>query len=153
MIYIITKIFEYIKEEAIKALKNNQPKITENKIKWIVTVPSIWTLQENSIMINACEKAGLFNKNADRINFLALEPEASSIYCSKDNTIDQSFLSPEKSYIVWDLGQVAGDIANHHISIDGKITEKWASKDGPYDKEFFNEIFGGIFGFKDLIAY
>ena len=118
-----------------------------------MTVPSIWTLQENSILINACEKAGLFNQNTDRINFLALEPEAVSIYCSKDNIIDQSFLSPGKSYIVWDLGQVAGDIANHHISVDGKITEKWAPKDGPYDKEFFNEIFGGIFGFKDFNSF
>ena len=155
LIDIITKIFEYIKEEAIKALKNNQPKITEDKIKWIVTVPSIWTLQEKSIMITASEKAGLFNQNTDRTNFLALEPEAASIYCSKDNSIDQSFLSPGKSYIVCDLGGGTGDIATHHISEDGKIIEKCVPKGGPYgsdeiDNEFFNEIFGGIFGFKDF---
>ena len=155
LIDIITKIFEYIKEEAIKTLKNNRPKITEDKIKWVVTVPSIWTLQERSIMITSCEKAGLFNQNTDRTNFLALEPEAASIYCSKDNALDQSFLSPGKSYIVCDLGGGTGDIVTHHISENGKITEKCAPKGGPYgsdeiDNEFFNEIFGGIFGIKDF---
>ena len=152
---IITKIFMYIKEEAIKTIRCNRPKITEDRIKWVVTVPAIWDLSEKSIMLTACEKAGFLNQNTERDNFLALEPEAASLYCSNDESVEQEFLSPGKSYIVCDLGGGTGDIVTHHKTNDYKINEKCSPKGGPLgsdeiDKEFFKEVFGELFGFSNF---
>ena len=57
---IISKILEYIKEEAFKAVNAGiwDNKITKDDIKWVVTVPAIWNLSQKGIMIKACEKAG-----------------------------------------------------------------------------------------------
>lgn len=38
--------------------------------------------KKKGIMIKACEKAKLFNKNTNKGTFFALEPEAASFYCS-----------------------------------------------------------------------
>ena len=154
LVDIITKIFEYIKEEVLKAIHDNRPKITEEQIKWVVTVPAIWNCTQKGIMITACEKAGLFNQNTDRTNFLALEPEAASLYCSKDKSIDQDYIKPGKSYIICDLGGGTGDIVTHYKKENDCINEKYYPIGGPYgsdeiDKEICNQIFNNLFGFKD----
>ena len=155
LIDIIAKIFEYIKKDAINSIHENKPSITEEQIKWVVTVPSIWNLHQKGIMIRACEKAGLFNKYTDRSNFLALEPEAASLYCSYDMSIDQRYLMSGKTYIVCDLGGGTGDIVTHYRAMGNKIIEKYHPVGGPYGSEeienrIFNDIIGKIFGFSDF---
>ena len=151
---IIAKILEYIKNEAINTIHNNQPKITVEEIKYIVTVPAIWDLSLKGIMIKASEKAGLFNQNTDILNFFALEPEAASIYCSEDESIDSDYLLPGKSYIICDLGGGTGDIVTHSTNLDGEIIEKFPPIGGNYgsdeiDKAIFKRVFYKLFGFED----
>ena len=155
LVDIITKIFLYIKEEAIKTIKFQKPNITENQIKWVVTVPSIWNYTQKGIMISASEKAGFLDQNTDKTNFLALEPEVASIYCSYDDSIDHKYLEAGKTYIICDLGGGTGDIVTHHKKEDNKIIEKYRPIGGPYgsdeiEKDFFNKIFGELFGFDDF---
>ena len=152
LVKVISKVFEFIKKEAIRSIHYNRSTITEEQIKWIVTVPSIWNLSQKGIMIKACEKAKLFNKNTDRENFFALEPEAASIYCLNDNSIDCNYLMPGKTYIVCDLGGGTGDLVTHHRTNENKIIEKYKAIGGPYgseeiDFEFFNQVFKKLFGF------
>ena len=152
---VITKVFEYIKKKAIESIHESRPKIQEEEIKWIVTVPSIWNLSQKGIMITACEKAGLFNRNTDRGNFLALEAEVASLYCLNDNSIDYSYLMPGKTYIVCDLGGGTGDLVTHHRTTDNKIVEKYKPTGGPYgseeiDKEFFHKVFKNLFGYENF---
>ena len=54
------------------SLEENNPEITEDKIKWVVTVPAIWKLSQKGIMMKASEMAGLVNENTNRLNFLLL---------------------------------------------------------------------------------
>ena len=143
---IISKIFEYIKEEALKQIHYNKPNLTEEQIKWVVTFPAIWNLIQKGVMIQACEKAGLFNQNTDKGNFYALEPEAASLYCLKDKSIEQNYIKPGKSYIICDLGGGTGDIVIHYKNQNNCINEKYYPIGGPYgsdeiDKEINNKVF------------
>lgn len=47
-------------------------------------------------MIEACEKAGLINENIDKSLFFALEPEAASLYCSRNKEINKDYLMKGK---------------------------------------------------------
>lgn len=153
LVDIIAKILQYIKEEAYSHIYNGHPEITLNQIKWVVTVPAIWDYSQKGIMIQASEKAGLFNDNTERLNFLALEPEVASLYCSKDDTINLDLISYGKTYIVCDFGGGTGDIATHQKSLDGEIIERYQSIGGNYgseeiDKQIYHEVIGKIFGFE-----
>lgn len=152
---IIAKVLEYVKNEAIKTIKSNKPKIKEDQIKWVVTVPAIWKLSQKGIMMKASEKAGLFNKNTNRLNFFALEPEAASLYCSNNNSIDKDFIQPGKTYMICDLGGGTGDIVTHNISLNNQIYEKYPPIGGNYgsdeiDKQIFRRIFKKLFGFENF---
>ena len=154
LVDVIAKILEYIKKEAFNTIHNQKPKITFEEIKYIVTVPAIWDLSMKGIMIRASEKAGLFNQNTDISNFFALEPEAASIYCSEDESIDSEYLMPGKSYIICDLGGGTGDIVTHSKNLDGEIIEKFPPIGGNYgsneiDKAIFKRVFYKLFGFED----
>ena len=155
LIDVIAKILEYVKKIALYSIKENKPFISEEQIKWIVTVPSIWDLDQKSIMISSCEKAGLFNQYSDRANFFALEPEVASLYCLNDNSIDKNFLLPGKTYIVCDLGGGTGDIVTHFRAFDNKIQEKHQCTGGPYGSEeienrIFKEVIEKIFGYYNI---
>ena len=151
---IIAKILEYVKGIVIKKVNDGYPDITENQIKWVVTVPSIWDLSQKGIMISASEKAGLFNEFTNKKNFLALEAEAASLYCSQDNSVDSKYLGNGKSYILCDLGGGTGDIVTHKID-NGKIKEISPPDGGDYgsdeiDKKIYDIVIYKIFGFKDF---
>ena len=155
LVDVISKLLEFIKNEAIKTIKEKRPNINEKKIKWVVTVPAIWTESQKGIMIKASENAGLFNQYTDRMNFFALEPEAASLYCSIDKAIDPIYLQPGKLYTICDLGGGTGDIVTHYKGEKGKITEKYHAVGGNFgsdeiDKDVFNLVINKIFGYKDF---
>lgn len=152
---IIAEVLENVKKNAIITIRANNPKITEDKIKWVVTVPEIWKLKQKGIMMKASEKAGLVNKKTDRLNFFALEPEAASLYFSQEiNSINQDYIKPGKPYIICDLGSGTGDILTHEKSLFDDIYEKYPPVGGNYgsdeiDKQIFNKVIYKLFGFKD----
>ena len=51
LVNIITKVLEYVKNTAIKKIHENRDYITEDQIKWVVTVPAIWNEKQKGIMI------------------------------------------------------------------------------------------------------
>ncbi|XP_052819482.1 uncharacterized protein LOC128245378 isoform X2 [Mya arenaria] len=101
---------------AIRHLKNHfmeqaklRVKIQENEVRWVITVPAIWSDDAKEFMVVAAEMAGI---KEDKLS-LAYEPEAAAIYCKhmrlaklrepgKDATI-QAFPTGLK-FLVLDLG-------------------------------------------------
>jgi hypothetical protein len=71
LVDVISKLLGFVKKEAIKSIRQKRPNISEEKIKWVVTVPAIWTKKQKGIMIKASELAGLFNQLTDKINFFS----------------------------------------------------------------------------------
>ncbi|XP_071146597.1 heat shock 70 kDa protein 12A-like [Mytilus edulis] len=101
-------------------------KMTVDDIRWVLTVPAIWTDGAKQFMRKSAEKAGIPGENL----LIALEPEAASIYCQylpteKLNGADEGFTMSEvgTKYMIIDLGGGTADITVHEKLEDGKLEE------------------------------
>ena len=154
---VIQKVLEKIKELCMEELKKLWNKINESSIKWVVTVPAIWEDFQKNIMMEACINASLINENTDKSLFFALEPEAASLYCSRNKDIKQEYLMKGKYYIICDLGGGTGDIVTHLVGNNKNLEEINSACGGNYgsneiDKKIFEEIIYKIFGYKDFTS-
>ena len=157
---VIQRVLEAIKEIAIKEIAKNRPYLEKetNKIKWVVTVPAIWTEKQKNVMMKACMEAGLINQNDDKSLFFALEPEAASLYCSINKEIERKYFQEGQYYIVCDLGGGTGDIVAHLVGSNNSLNEITPSCGGNYgsneiDKLIFQEIVQQLFGCKDFNSF
>ena len=150
---IISKILTEVKTRALQKIKSYDENIKDKDIKWVVTVPAIWSNQNKQIMIEASLNAGLIQRNTENSLFLSYEPEAAAYYCQNGN-----ILIPEnKPYIVCDLGGGTADIVCHmKIRINNRIKIKQVHEPvgGPYganeiNKEIINKVIIPFFG-KDV---
>ena len=152
---IIQKCLEKIKEIAILQISKNRPHLSNHteKIKWVVTVPSIWEEHQKNIMMEACIDAGLVSQNTDKSLFFALEPEAASLYCSINKEI--KCFNEGEYYIVCDLGGGTGDIVAHLVGSNNVLNEIYPSCGGNYgsneiDNLIFKEIIFKLFNCGDF---
>ena len=157
---VIQKCLENIKEIAISQIGSNRPELLNHteKIKWVVTVPSIWEEAQKNIMMEACIEAGLVSQNTDKSLFFALEPEAASLYCSINKEIDKISFNKGEYYIVCDLGGGTGDIVAHLVGSNNVLNEICPSCGGKYgsneiDNFIFEEVIFKLFGYKDFNSF
>ena len=108
---VISKILIKIIEEALKAIIDREPLISENEIEWKVSVPAIWKNESKDIMKKSCESAGIFNKEAES-TFLALEPEAADCDYVINHPSENAII-PGTIYIIYDIGGGTVDISTH----------------------------------------
>ncbi|VDI16587.1 Hypothetical predicted protein [Mytilus galloprovincialis] len=119
---------------SIKALVNHLMDVLEtrgtgvqsNEIKWILTVPAIWTDNSKQFMRESAEKAGIHKDNLS----ISLEPEAASIYCQhlpteKLSGAESGFTMSKEGtkYMIVDLGGGTVDITVHEKLAGGGLTE------------------------------
>ncbi|CAG2218767.1 unnamed protein product [Mytilus edulis] len=119
---------------SIKALVNHLMDVLEtrgtgvqsNEIKWILTVPAIWTDNSKQFMRESAEKAGI---HKDHLS-ISLEPEAASIYCQhlpteKLSGAESGFTMSKEGtkYMIVDLGGGTVDITVHEKLTGGGLTE------------------------------
>ena len=152
---VIKKVLEKLKELALEELKKLRKNISESNIKWIVTVSAIWEDFQKGIMMEACYNAGLINENTDKSLFFALEPEAASLYCSRNKDINQKYLEKGKYYIICDLGGGTGDIVAHLVGNNQRLDEIYCACGGDYgsneiDRQIFEDLIFNLFGYKDF---
>jgi len=151
---VIEKILDKIREICIEQLVKSWD-IQETNIKWVVTVPAIWGDFEKNIMMEACENANIVNENMDKSLFFALEPEAASLYCFRNDSINKDYIKKGEYYIICDLGGGTGDIVTHLVGSNMTLKEIEPSCGGNYgsneiDKKIFDNIIFKIFGYKDF---
>ena len=125
LIDVIAKFLEKIRDEAIKELKTKLSSLQNlpddqciNSIKWLITVPAIWSEKHKTCMIEAAMKAKLLKKTDDPSNFFALEPEAAACHYVMSNNSDKEIC--ENPYIVCDIGGGTTDITTHERKVDKK---------------------------------
>ncbi|CAC5380207.1 unnamed protein product [Mytilus coruscus] len=107
---------------SIKALVNHLMALLEKQgtgvkaeeIRWVLTVPAIWTDSAKQFMRKGAVQAGVPENKL----FIALEPEAASIFCQylpteKLNGADFKMAKPGTKYMVVDLGGGTADITVH----------------------------------------
>ena len=155
---VIQRVLEKLKDLAFEEIKKNRPNITLSNIKWVVTVPAIWQEFEKNIMMEASINAGLITEAEDKSLFFALEPEAASCYCSKNQNIDQKLLKQGSCYIICDLGGGTGDIVAHLIGENYSLKEIYPASGGDYgsniiNKRFLEDIIYQIFDCNDFNTF
>ena len=155
---VIQRVLEKLKELAIKDIKTKRPNLNDNNIKWVVTVPAIWEEFQKNIMMDACIKAGLIKEEDDKSLFFALEPEAASYYCIKNNSLDPNLMKEGDCYIICDLGGGTGDIVTHLIKLNKSLTELCPPNGGKFgsneiNRLFLEEIVYKIFNCKDFNTF
>ena len=144
---IISKILKKISEEAIEHIQSTiMGTLDRNKIKWVVTIPAIWTEKSKEIMIKASRNAGLINNQTDLSLFLALEPEVAGIfYFSNLNSKTNSHKKAEEllnPYIICDMGAGTVDICTlRKEKNEDALIEVYPPLGGNYGGNFINQEF------------
>ena len=152
---VIEKVLLKLKELCLDQMRKSWKNVEDLKIRWVVTVPAIWKEMEKCIMMEASIKAGLIKENDDKSMFFALEPEAVSLYCSRNDNINADLIKEGETYVICDLGGGTGDIVTHKVGGNKKLEEILPSCGGAYgsneiNRKIFSEIIKKIFGFDNF---
>ncbi|XP_060566322.1 heat shock 70 kDa protein 12A-like [Ruditapes philippinarum] len=108
----------YLKNDLMGMTKKQviDQNISEDDIKWVLTIPAIWNDVAKQFMRESAEDAGI---KEERL-IIALEPEAASIYCHLlPTTRNQDSLGQLQSgskYVILDAGGGTVDITVHETT-------------------------------------
>ncbi|XP_063399971.1 heat shock 70 kDa protein 12A-like [Mytilus trossulus] len=121
---VFAKAISALKDEFEEAIKTTGIDLNDEDIRWVITVPAIWSEAAKQFMRKCAHSAGIPGNQL----IIALEPEAASIYCqnipSKDKDEDAITVFKEGTqYMVVDLGGGTVDIAVHEKLGKGFLCE------------------------------
>ena len=105
--------------------------------------------------MEACENAGIVSEKVDKSLFFALEPEAASLYCYRNDSISEDHIKKGEYYIICDLGGGTGDIVTHLVGSNMTLKEILPSCGGNYgsneiNRKIFDCIIFKLFGYKEF---
>ncbi|KAL3857837.1 hypothetical protein ACJMK2_012467 [Sinanodonta woodiana] len=140
---VMSKLIELLKKDCIKTYERIE-KFDLDRVRWIITVPAIWSEHAKNIMRRAAEMAGIPGQNL----MLALEPEAAAINCiflSKQERSGMCNLgiSGDK-FLVVDLGGGTLDVTGIEVLKDGKLKQILRPHGGPWGGHRVNDAFMDI---------
>nr|XP_022297580.1 heat shock 70 kDa protein 12A-like [Crassostrea virginica] len=125
---VFSESIKFLKQSLLEEAKKQQTEIGENDIKWILTVPAIWSDPAKAFMRRAAVVAGIDSNMLT----IALEPEAAAVYVKHlpvDKRLDGEggdllrTFAPGSKYIVVDAGGGTIDITAHEVLNDDTIKE------------------------------
>ena len=114
---VIAESLRYISEKALEKLSEQIGKVVSAKIRWVLTVPALWSEEHKHFMRKAAVEAGIIDDlNAPNL-LLCLEPEGASIQCREDSE-DSLKNQMVKSTVdmVLDCGGGTVDITVHKLT-------------------------------------
>ncbi|ELU17210.1 hypothetical protein CAPTEDRAFT_133364 [Capitella teleta] len=127
---IFTMTFRYLKDRVLKSVEMSLGEPVDlDKIRWVITVPAIWSDAAKQFMREAAFKAGVRNINKPMQLIIALEPEVAGLYAaSKDmahfaSTSRSSTLITGVHYIVMDCGGGTIDATAYKIESDQTLKQ------------------------------
>ncbi|XP_057299310.1 heat shock 70 kDa protein 12B-like isoform X2 [Hydractinia symbiolongicarpus] len=139
---VFSEAIRFFKEHCLNAINNRSPNnmMEVDRVKWVLTVPAIWSHAAKQFMREAGEKAGIPKANLS----IALEPECASIYCQhKDVAEFQIALKnkPGTKYLVLDNGGGTVDASFHQILENGQLRSLHMPSGGAWGGSNVNEEF------------
>ncbi|XP_063447416.1 heat shock 70 kDa protein 12A-like [Mytilus trossulus] len=115
-----------LKKHLMLYLTKQGTEVELKDIRWVLSVPAIWTDISKQFMRESAVKVGISKSNL----LLCLEPEAASIYCQYLPTdkligIEPGFTmaKPGTKYMIVDLGGGTADITVHEKMLGGRLKE------------------------------
>lgn len=119
LMLIISESLRFISDKAVEKLTEQVGKIQKNKIRWVLTVPALWTEDQKQFMRRAALQAGIISELSSANLMLCLEPEGASIQCRNDAE-DQLKEHMVKGSVVMvlDCGGGTVDITVHKLKCD-----------------------------------
>jgi molecular chaperone DnaK (HSP70) len=153
---VISESLKFIADKAVEKLTEQVGKVIKARIKWVLTVPALWSEQHKQFMRQAAVEAGIIETVGSTNLLLCLEPEGASISVREDaeDTVRQQ-MNKHAVVMVLDCGGGTVDITIHKLLCepeDSFLCEElipssggceWGSKFvDRYFEEFLQEFFG-----------
>jgi molecular chaperone DnaK (HSP70) len=76
---VISQSLKFIADKAIEKLTEQVGKVVKTKIRWVLTVPALWSEEHKHFMRQAAREAGIITETSSASLLLSLEPEGASI--------------------------------------------------------------------------
>jgi len=116
---VISESLRFISEKAIEKLTEQVGKVNKNRIRWVLTVPALWTEDQKQFMRKACLSAGIIDELSSANLLLCLEPEGASIQCRNDAEDQVRGIMGKGSVVmVLDCGGGTVDITVHKLKCE-----------------------------------
>lgn len=153
---VISNSLKFISEKAMEKLKEQIGNVKKERIRWVLTVPALWSEEHKLFMKNAAIQAGIIAHQNSDLLLLCLEPEGASIQCRED--AEDSLRNQMKKgtvVLVLDCGGGTVDITVHKMNSEPNETFlseevlpssggcEWGSK---YVDLYFEEFLKNFFG-------
>ena len=162
LIKVISESLKFIANKAIEKLREQIGSVKEECIRWVLTVPALWTEEHKLFMRKAALEAGIIKHvNSDSL-LLCLEPEGASIQCREDaEEALRNQMTKNTVVLVLDCGGGTVDITVHKLTSEPNETFlseevlpssggcEWGSK---YVDKYFEAFLETFFG-KDLYEF
>ncbi|XP_033751160.1 heat shock 70 kDa protein 12A-like [Pecten maximus] len=141
LMYVIMKSIWYLKQHLLDHLNSRGFETGVKDVRWVITVPAVWTDQAKQIMRECAIEAGIPN---DALS-LAYEPEVAALFC-KQIPVDQvsganrNIFQEGDGIMVVDLGGGTADITVQEVS-GNKMRSTFTVSGGPWGGARVNAAF------------
>jgi len=156
---LVAESLRFISQRALEKLQEQVGKTVPSKIRWVLTVPALWSEEHKQFMKRAALEAGIIEDMASPNLLLCLEPEGASIQCREDSEESvRNQLTKGSVVMVLDCGGGTVDITIHKLECEPEerflCKELLPSSGGcewgsryvdKYFEEFLREFFGAEF--------
>jgi molecular chaperone DnaK (HSP70) len=117
---VISESLKYISQRALQKLEEQIGKcVNPKKIRWVLTVPALWSEEHKLFMRKAAVEAGIIDMSNSAHLLLCLEPEGASIQCREDaeESLKQQMVKGTVVFVL-DCGGGTVDITVHKLTSD-----------------------------------
>uniref|UniRef100_A0AAU0MVK8 Heat shock protein family A member 12 variant X7 n=1 Tax=Urechis unicinctus TaxID=6432 RepID=A0AAU0MVK8_UREUN len=155
----------YLSDHLLETIKDQTgSKPGKDLIRWVITVPAIWSDGSKQFMRQAALKAGIIDTMDSQSLVIALEPEAASLYCRQldvhhllSTNKDESKMPVGTKYLVLDCGGGTLDVTVHHLRDFNKVAELYQATGsdlgGSKVDDNFIELLKNVLGADVVDAY
>ncbi|XP_053400410.1 heat shock 70 kDa protein 12A-like [Mercenaria mercenaria] len=144
---VFSACIKYLKDHLMNKCLQQIPDVTDDDIRWVLTVPAIWNDSSKQFMREAADKAGIMDKHL----MIALEPEAASLCCRhlQVNIIGGCSIgfvpfAPGSKYLVFDAGGGTVDITVHEVQASGSLKELYKANGGNWGGTYIDIAFRNL---------
>src|SRR5689334_1952974 len=115
---VISESLKFIANRALIKLEEQVGKVVKKeKIRWVITVPALWSEEHKLFMRKAAVEAGIINQSNSTSLLLCLEPEGASIQCREDAEESlKNQMTKGTVVVVLDCGGGTVDITVHKLT-------------------------------------